>query len=71
MDESLVLALRTVEGADLGRLSARYGRDAGVEYRIAICELARAGLAVKRGSRISLTEKGMALANEVAVRVMA
>lgn len=71
MDEGLTLALRTADGADLASLSARYGRDAWVQYRMIICELARAGLAVSEGSRLGLTEKGMALANEVAVRVMA
>jgi oxygen-independent coproporphyrinogen-3 oxidase len=71
MDEGLILALRTVEGADLASLSAHYGRDAEGEYRTIVYELARAGLAVVDGPRVSLTEEGMALASEVAVRVMA
>ena len=71
MDEELILALRTAEGASLARLGARCGRDATSEYRIQIEELAQAGLATADGSRVILTERGIALANEVAIRVMA
>jgi len=71
MDEELILALRTAEGASLPRLSARCGRDAEREYRRQIEDLRRAGLAAIEGSRVVLTEQGMALASEVAVMIMA
>jgi oxygen-independent coproporphyrinogen-3 oxidase len=71
MDEELMLALRTAEGASLARLGARCGRDATRAYRNQLAELAQAGLATTDGSRVILTERGMALANEVAVRIMA
>jgi len=71
MDEELVLELRTAEGACLARLGQRHGRDAHREYRSRIQALVGAGLALIHGSRVALSERGMALANEVAIRIMA
>jgi oxygen-independent coproporphyrinogen-3 oxidase len=71
MDEGLILELRTVEGSSLAQLGARCGRDAVQEYRNHIEELAREGLATITGSRVALTERGMLLASEVGMRIMA
>jgi oxygen-independent coproporphyrinogen-3 oxidase len=71
MDEELILGLRTVDGACLESLGARHGRDARGEYRSKMEALAGAGLAVIHGSRVALSERGMVLANEVAIRIMA
>jgi oxygen-independent coproporphyrinogen-3 oxidase len=71
MDEDLILGLRTAEGACLARLGERHGRDARREYRNRLQALAGAGLARIQGSRVALSERGMALANEVAIRIMA
>ncbi|UCH36600.1 MAG: radical SAM family heme chaperone HemW [Armatimonadota bacterium] len=71
MDEGLILELRTVEGSCLAQLGARCGRDAVNEYRNHIEELVRAGLATMTGSRLALTERGMLLASEVGMRIMA
>jgi len=71
LEEELILALRTGEGVCLRELGLRCGRDAVSEYRNQVRELAAAGLAVAEGSRVILTDRGLALANEVAIRVMA
>jgi oxygen-independent coproporphyrinogen-3 oxidase len=71
LEEELILALRTSEGACLRELGARCGRDGVSECRNQLKQLAAAGLAAIRGSRVSLTDQGMALANEVAIRIMA
>ena len=70
MEEQLILELRTAEGACLAELGGRFGRDALREYRTTIAQLAGAGLVRNEGSRVALTGDGMALANEVAVRVI-
>ncbi len=71
MDEQLILELRTAEGACLARLGARCGRDAAGEYRNPIQRLVESGLAVSDGSYLVLTERGMTLASEVAMHIMA
>jgi oxygen-independent coproporphyrinogen-3 oxidase len=71
MDEQLVLELRTAEGACLARLGARCGRDAASEYRTLIAGLVESGLAMSDGSHLALTERGMTLGSEVAIRIMA
>ena len=71
MDEELILGLRTAEGACLNWLGERYGRDVQREYRSKVELLAGEGLALIHGSRVALSERGMALANEVAIRIMA
>jgi len=71
MDEALILGLRTARGACLTQVGVQSGRDAAREYRTGIRQLVSAGLATTDGSRVVLTERGMALANEVAIRVMA
>jgi oxygen-independent coproporphyrinogen-3 oxidase len=70
LEEELMLGLRTEQGACLTHLGARHGRDVVGEYRSRIQHLVRAGLATADGSRVVLTERGIAVANEVALRLM-
>ncbi|MFM5932350.1 MAG: radical SAM family heme chaperone HemW [Novosphingobium sp.] len=60
--EAMLMGLRLTEGLDLADLSQRLGVDAALlcdQDRLAFYE--RQGLAWQRGSRIGVTEKGMAL----------
>jgi len=63
--ESLVLALRTAEGADLDGLSRRHGVDARREFGEAVARLAGAGF-LERGPRVRLARRGWRVANAVA-----
>ena len=60
-NEQLMLALRTVRGAELGRLSPDQAREAA--------EAVRRRLAVRRGGRLVLTSRGMDLHSALSERL--
>lgn len=63
--ESIMLALRTREGVDLGETAARYGLDAERQYGAVARQLLADGLLERNGSRLKLTRRGVMLANAV------
>jgi len=68
-EEALLLALRTTEGAPVSRLEAPIGRDCG-QARRNTRELVEAGLLEVAAGRLRLTEAGVAVANDVFLRLM-
>lgn len=64
--ESMMLALRTADGADLEEISHRFGLDAEHLFRREIERYRASGLLEQGGSRIRLTRSGQLLADEVA-----
>ncbi len=60
-NEALMLALRTLRGADLAGLSPRQAREAA--------EAVRHRLAVRRGGRLVLTSRGLDLHSALAERL--
>lgn len=65
LGEALFMGLRLAEGVDLGAAGARYGIDAWGRYGPELARFIDAGLARRSGARLSLTRRGMLLANEV------
>lgn len=68
--EALMLALRTAEGAPLSGLKPLGERDLGPGQRNAIAELVAAGLLEIGGGRLALSEAGIAVSNDVFLRLM-
>ncbi|BCW98895.1 MAG: coproporphyrinogen III oxidase [Armatimonadota bacterium] len=64
--ESLMLALRTADGANLEELSRRFGLDVENLFQPEIERYTAAGLLNRSGCRIRLTRSGQLLADEVA-----
>ncbi len=68
--EALVLGLRLVSGVDLAGFASRFG-PAALDSRAArVARLERDGLVVASGGRLHLTDRGTALGNEVAARLL-
>ncbi len=67
--EALVLELRLVEGVDTSVFAARWGLDPLDRLRAEIEELEEAGLVRVDGPRLSLTEAGLLMSNEVFTRL--
>ncbi|MGA7402915.1 MAG: radical SAM family heme chaperone HemW [Candidatus Sulfotelmatobacter sp.] len=65
LEESFFLGLRLTHGVSLRELSARFGKDATNQTRIAIGELVEDGLMQCRGDVACLTSRGRLLSNEV------
>lgn len=65
MGETMMLLLRTSDGADLQREGERFGVDAARMYFGEIERFEKAGLLEQSGGRIRLTGGGMLVANEV------
>ena len=63
--EEIMLGLRTAEGISIAEISGRYGIDAAQIYSSSIALLAQEGLIECSSDRISLTRRGMLLANSV------
>jgi oxygen-independent coproporphyrinogen-3 oxidase len=63
--ESIMLALRTRDGVDLGAVASRYGLDAEQAYGSTVRQLLDDGLLQHRGDRYLLTRRGIMLANAV------
>lgn len=63
--EAIMLGLRTREGADLGRVRARWGIDPEAEWGEEIGQFVEDGLVVRDGPRLRLTRRGVMLANAV------
>ena len=70
MHECILLSLRSVDGLDTRLFRDRYGDDAMGERAPAIHILSEEGLLAKRGSRLCLTRKGLALADSVCAYLM-
>lgn len=68
--EYILLSLRSVDGLDTRLFRDRYGDDAMDERGPAIHALAGEGLLTKRGSRLCLTRRGLALADSVCEYLM-
>jgi oxygen-independent coproporphyrinogen-3 oxidase len=66
--ERLFTGLRLVRGLDLGELEAQLGLPVQERFDAVLASLAAEGLAVREGSRLRLTERGLDLHSEVAVR---
>lgn len=63
--EAIMLGLRTREGADLGRIRERHGIDPEAVWADTIGRLVEDDLAVRHGSVLRLTRRGVMLANAV------
>ncbi|MYA78137.1 MAG: coproporphyrinogen III oxidase, partial [Gemmatimonadetes bacterium] len=68
--EYILLSLRSVDGLDTRVFRDRYGDDAMDERDPAIHALSGEGLLAKRGSRLCLTRRGLALADSVCEYLM-
>ena len=66
--ERLFTGLRMVDGLDLAELEEWSGLQARELYAPALARLEREGLALLEGTRVRLTERGLDLHSEVAVR---
>jgi oxygen-independent coproporphyrinogen-3 oxidase len=66
--ERLFTGLRLVRGLDLAELEAQLGLPVRDRFSAALDALAAEGLALREGSRLRLTERGLDLHSEVAVR---
>lgn len=64
MGETVMLALRTVEGLDLAEFAARYGVRAEERFAEAIEKTVALGLCILTPTHIALTEQGTFLAND-------
>jgi oxygen-independent coproporphyrinogen-3 oxidase len=60
-----MLALRTLEGVDTREFARRYDVDFRGRYRAVIDELSAAGMLRVSDERVTLTERGRFLANDV------
>ena len=67
-DELLIMGLRTNEGVDLERFGSLRERPANVE---ALAWLAEQGLVTRANQRVTLTPRGRALANRIALEIAA
>lgn len=65
MEEFFFLGLRKTEGVSLGEFKSIFGCEAGEVYAEVIEKYSRLGLLISERGRLSLTERGMDLANEV------
>ena len=65
LEDALFTGLRLVEGIDMDRIGARYGKDVWKTFGGALQPSLDAGLAVRDGARLRLTREGMLLANEI------
>ncbi len=65
--ETLMLGLRTKEGADIAALSREFGADAEAIW--AVCERWPAELWSRQGDRLALTERGWDVSNELYLRL--
>jgi oxygen-independent coproporphyrinogen-3 oxidase len=63
--EATMLALRTLEGVDVGEFQRRYDIDFHQRYGSVIAELTAAGMLRSSAERVQLTERGRFLANDV------
>jgi oxygen-independent coproporphyrinogen-3 oxidase len=63
--ESIMLALRTCDGVDLEVMAARYGLDAQRTYGDVVQSLLEDRLLQQEGRRLTLTRRGIMLANAV------
>lgn len=70
LGEAIMLGLRTVEGVDLEAAQQRFGVDAWAEHADSIRELEKLALLSRTERGIRLTERGMVLADEVAMRFL-
>jgi len=70
MGEAIMLGLRTVEGVDLAAAQRRFGVDPWAEYADAMQQLEGLALLARTDRGIRLTERGMALADEIAMRFL-
>lgn len=68
--ETMVLGLRLLEGVSLDRVSAAHAVDARRVFQPAISRLRETGLLRCEGDRLSLTRRGVMLANTVFVGLM-
>jgi oxygen-independent coproporphyrinogen-3 oxidase len=67
--ERLALALRTTEGLDLGGFQAEFGLDLEARGFAVLGELRREGLLIQEGPLLRPTLRGLALADEIALRL--
>ena len=65
--EALFMGLRLIEGVDLIQFRSDYGMDVQERYGNELARLADAGLVQTDGSRLTLTDHGLLLSNEVFV----
>jgi oxygen-independent coproporphyrinogen-3 oxidase len=65
--EALFMGLRLIEGVDLIQFRSDYGLDIQERYGSELARLADAGLVQTDGSRLTLTDRGLLLSNEVFV----
>jgi oxygen-independent coproporphyrinogen-3 oxidase len=63
--EATMLALRTLEGVDVGEFRRRYDVDFHQRYGAVIADLTAAGMLQSSADRVALTERGRFLANDV------
>ncbi|MCC2668773.1 MAG: hemN [Armatimonadetes bacterium] len=63
--ESIMLGLRTYEGVDLAAVAAHYGLDAEQTYGSIARRLVEDGVLARTGTRLTLTRRGVMLANRV------
>lgn len=68
--ETIMLGLRTREGADIEAVAARYGLDAERQYGEVTRQLVEDGLAYREGTRLKLTRRGILLANAVCAQFL-
>ena len=68
--EALVLGLRLASGVDIAGFASRFGPGALGSRAARIARLERDGLVVASGGRIRLSDRGTAVANEVAARLL-
>ena len=64
-EEAVFMGLRLAEGVDLDALGRGSGIDAWARYGPDLARVLEAGLADRTGGRLSLTRRGMLLANEI------
>lgn len=65
MEEALFTGLRLTDGVDTAAIRRRYGVDPASRYGAALAPFVEEGLVRWEGSRLSLTRRGMLLANEI------
>ena len=68
--DTAILALRLDEGLDLAAYGARFGAPARARVDAALHGLDGAGVVVRQGERVALTDRGRFVANEVFVRLV-
>ncbi len=68
--EAMAFGLRTEDGVDLGRVQERHGEEAVAAHRDALARGIGHGLARQTGARVTLTERGRLLADEICVHLM-